>query len=124
MANEWRRYCRAAKDFEIQDQTVTVSLPDGRRHRVRVEDAGETYQLVSVVVSAAVGDEFADLPLRTWQRNRGTELVGFRIDRKGRLVGMSWVPKAGLVQAEFQLYMRTLAAECDRYEFELTGQDA
>jgi hypothetical protein len=123
MASEWLHYCRA-KDFEVQDEAVTVSLPDGRRHRVRVEDAGEIYQLVSVVVSAAHGDGIDDLPIRTWKRSRGTELVGFRIDRKGRLVGMSWVPKAGLSEAEFQLYVRTLATECDRYEFELTGQDA
>jgi hypothetical protein len=123
MANEWVRYCRA-KEFEVQDQIVTVSLPDGRRHRVRVEDTRDTYELVSVVVGAAIGDTLEDLPLRTWKRNRGTELVGFRIDRKGRLVGMSWVPKAGLSEAEFQLYVRTLATECDRYEFELTGQDA
>jgi len=123
MANEWLRYCRA-KDFEVQDQTVTVSLPDGRRHRVRVEDAGETFQLASVVVSAAVGDQIENLPIRIWQRNRGTELVGFRIDRRGRWVGMRWVPKAGLSEAEFQLYVRTLASECDRYEFELTGRDS
>jgi hypothetical protein len=123
MASDWVRYCRA-KDFEIQDQTVTVHLPDGRRHRVRVEDAGEVLQLVSVVVGATVGDRIDDLPIRTWQRNRGTELVGFRIDRKGRLVGLSWVPKAGLSEAEFQFYVRTLATECDRFEFELTGEDA
>jgi len=123
MASEWLRYCRA-KDFEVQDQRVTVSLPDGRRHRVRVDDAGETFQLVSVVVSATVGAGIEDLPMRTWQRNRRTELVGFRIDRRGRLVGMSWVPKPGLSEDEFQLYVRTLASECDRYEFELTGEDA
>lgn len=123
MTSEWLRFCRA-KDFEVHEKTVTVSLPDERRHRVRVEDAGESFQLTSVVVSASVGDGIEDLPIRTWQRNRGTELVGFRIDSKGRLVGISWVPKAGLSEAEFQLYVRTLASECDRYEFELTGKDA
>jgi hypothetical protein len=62
--------------------------------------------------------------VRTWRRNRGTELVGFHIDRRRRLMGVTWVPKAGLAEAEFQLCVRTLATECDRYEFELTGQDA
>jgi hypothetical protein len=50
-------------------------------------------------------------------------LVGFRIDRQHRLVGEAWIPKAGLVAEEFQLYVRMLAAECDRFEYALTGKD-
>ena len=50
--------------------------------------------------------------------------MGFRIDHRGRVVGEAWVPKAGLSAAEFQLYLRTAAVECDRFEYVLTGRDA
>jgi len=51
-------------------------------------------------------------------------LMGFRIDRRGRLVGEAWVPKAGLTGEEFQLYVRHLAVEADRFEYGLTGRDS
>lgn len=44
-------------------------------------------------------------------------------DRRGRLVGEAWVPKAGLTGHEFQLYVRHLAVEADRFEYRLTGRD-
>ena len=61
--------------------------------------------------------------VEVWQRNRRLMLVGMRFDKQGRLVGESWVPKAGLVGDEFLVYLRTLARECDRFEFQLTGED-
>ena len=54
----------------------------------------------------------------------GTELVGFRIDARGRLIGEAWVPKAGVTSSEFTSYLRAVAAECDRFEYQLTGSDA
>ena len=57
-------------------------------------------------------------------RNRTAALVGFRIDNRSRLVGEAWVSKSGLTTEEFELYVRNLAAECDRFEFVLTGRDA
>jgi len=123
MAAEWRRLCRG-REFSVSVNDVLIDLRDGRRHRVTVDDMDDSYRLTAVVAGAAVAGDIEDLPVRTWQRNRGTELVGFRIDKRGRLIGESWVPKAGLSAAEFQLYIHTVAAECDRYEFELTGKDA
>jgi hypothetical protein len=38
-------------------------------------------------------------------------------------VGEALVPKAGLSTQEFQLYVRTVAVEADRFEFVLTGRD-
>lgn len=34
------------------------------------------------------------------------------------------MPKAGLTGAEFGAYVRAVAAECDRFEYQLTGKDA
>lgn len=65
-----------------------------------------------------------DLPLKIWSRNRVVSLIGFRIDHRGRLVGEAWVPKVGITKSEFQLYLRTVAVEADRFEYTLTGRDS
>ena len=80
--------------------------------------------MTSVVARAAVVAAMEALPLEVWERNRGTELVGFKIDAKGRLVGEAWIPKAGLMGSEFSAYLHAVAAECDRFEYQLTGSDA
>jgi len=41
------------------------------------------------------------------------QLVGFRLDQKGRLVGEAWVPKAGLSGDEFLLYVERVE-RCQR----------
>jgi len=58
-----------------------------------------------------------------WLRNRRSQLVGFRIDEKGSLVAHGWTPEEGLTPEAFQLLVRTVAREADRYEFQLTGLD-
>jgi hypothetical protein len=103
---------------------VDVKLEDGRQHRIAVEDQGDAYQLTAIVVRQAVVASLPDVPVQAWLRNRATVLVGFRIDRQRRLIAEAWVPKAGLTAEEFQLYLRKLAAEGDRFEYVLTGRDA
>lgn len=123
MTDDWVRLCRGAKDMTVEPPQVEVSFHAGRRHRVTVVDAGKTLQLTAIIVRQAVVASMPDLSLQAWTRNRASRLVGFRIDDRGRLVGESWVPKVGLLPDEFQLYVRTLAAECDRFELALTGRD-
>lgn len=53
----------------------------------------------------------------------GMQLVGFRMDQKGRLVGEAWMPKVGLGREEFLLYVRRVASECDLFEYSVTGKD-
>lgn len=122
MAADWVRFCRG-KDFTIEEPHVDVGLDDGRRHRVTVEDQPNAYQLMGIVVRQGIVATFPDAPIQAWLRNRATMLVGFRIDRQRRLIAEAWMPKAGLTADEFQLYLRRLAAECDRFEYVLTGRD-
>lgn len=122
MTAEWIRLCRV-KDFSIDEPHVDVRFEDERRHRVTVEDEGVAYRVSSFVVKQAVVASLPDLPIQLWIRNRSTQLVGFRIDRQQRLVGETWIPKAGVTPEEFQLYVRTVATECDRLEYVLTGRD-
>jgi len=120
---DWREYCEQESGLSIEGNSVTVVFPDERRHSVRVEDREESFELTSIVVKAATFQDIDDGQLRAWRRNRVSQLVGFRVDERGRLVGEAWVPKAGLRREEFLLYVRKVAAQCDEFEYQLTGRD-
>lgn len=122
MPADWTKLCRD-KTFAVDDAGVTVTLADQRQHRIEVRDAGDAYELLGIVARAAEVRKHPDLPLHAWRRNCTSQLVGFRVDRRQRLVGEAWVPKAGLTAAELKLYVQHLAAACDRLEFLLTGAD-
>lgn len=123
MAADWTKLCRSA-GLSVEGEAVEVKLAEGRHHRVSVRDAGPSYELQSIVARHAALRDVGDAPLLAWRRNRSSQLVGFRIDHRGRLVGEAWVPKAGLTAEEFQIYVRRVAAECDRFEYLLTGADS
>lgn len=122
MAADWAALCRAT-DLTVEEDHVCVACGEERQHRVSVKDEGEEYLLGAVVVRQLVVSSVPDLPIQAWIRNRATSLVGFRIDRRGRLVAEAWVPKAGLTAEEFQIYVRAVATESDRFEYLLTGRD-
>lgn len=122
MAADWRRHC-TAQDLTAAGDRVEVKFHDGRRHTVVVEELGDRLRLEAIVVRKRHVEESPELSVKAWLRNRRSTLVGFRIDDRRRLIGEAWVPQAGLTTKEFQLYVRSVAAECDRLEFELTGKD-
>jgi hypothetical protein len=124
MAADWVRFCSRAEDLTVTEPHVDVKFGDGRRHRVTVKDEGDSYLIGGCVARQAVVTSVPDLPVRAWTRNRATQLVGFRIDRRQRLVGEAWLPKEGITREEFQLYLRRVAFECDRFEYLLSGRDA
>jgi hypothetical protein len=121
MGADWTAWCRS-RDLKVEADGVRVEC-GGRQQKVVINDAGDFFELQSVVARRALVQQQEDLAIRAWLRNRGTALVGFRIDHKDRLIAEAWVPKAGLTKAEFQLYVRAVAEESDRFEFQLTGQD-
>ena len=122
MGADWIRLCHA-RDLTLHDNHIDVSFNDGRHHRVDVTDEGDVYRIRGIVARRATVTSIPNLPIQIWKRNRTTHLVGFRIDRKMRLVAEAWAPKPGLTPEEFQFYLRSLAAECDRFEYILTGKD-
>jgi len=122
MTADWRTLCRG-RDLTVDKDMIVVMLPGGRQQRISVSDNDDAYWLTSVVARPAVASTVANLPLRAWERNRATRLVAFKIDMRGRLKAESWVPKAGLTPAEFSTYLRIIAAEADRFEYQLTGAD-
>lgn len=120
---DWRRFCVGARDVQIDGGTVVVTLGRDRQHRVEVEPARDAIELRAVVARRAALGEPDHAVLAAWKRNRASSLVGFRLDERGRLVGESWVPIAGLTREEFLLYVRAIAAASDLFEFQLTGKD-
>ena len=122
MAASWTSLCNAP-GLSVHESTIAVQLGDGRGHRVAVVEASDGYCLTAVVLGRAAFEKSGVSVTRLWEMNRSLNLVGFRIDRKGRLVGEAWIPTLPLDSAEFQLVLRNLATECDRYEFMLTGKD-
>lgn len=120
---EWRKLCGGASDV-IQDASgLTVHFSNGRRQRLDVRETDGAIELRGIVVRRALADQLEDATLAAWERNRASSLVGFRTDDRGRIVGEAWVPTAGLTKTEFLYYIRTIAAACDLFEFQLTGYD-
>jgi len=121
MADEWSMLSQA-EDMMVEKPHINVQFGDDRRHRVTVSEEDDAYVLSALVVGQAMAESLPNLALQASLWNRTTSLVGFRIDQRGRLIGEAWVPKAGLDAAEFQCYVRTVAIECDRFEYLLTGR--
>ena len=122
MATEWRRLVRG-KEFDVEGDEVIVDVGFERLHRVRVTAETDGLHLEGVVARSAVIADAPTLGRLAWERNRGCSIVGFRLDRKGRLIGEAWVPLIGLERAELELILNHVAAECDRFEHLLTGKD-
>jgi hypothetical protein len=123
LVTDWRHFCQGAEGMSTDGDAVNVIIYGERQHRIRVRETADTYELTGRVARLAALSAIPDAPLRAWRRNRGMQLVGFRIDDKGRLVGEAWVPKAGLKREEFLTYVRRVAAECNLFEYQLTGKD-
>src|SRR4051812_41234941 len=112
MALDWTRYCRNP-EFSVEGTDVEVELADGRAQRVRVAEHDDAIHLSAIVGRRHALDGIDDVALRTWQRNREMQLIGFRLDERGRLVGEVWVPKMGLTREEFIICLKTMALESD-----------
>lgn len=122
---EWRRLSQQA-GFKVTGEELVVTFSDDRKHIVTVEERPDRRELRLWAVAARPSMLPADPDgphVHAWKRNRFSDLVGFKIDSRGRLVGEAWVPIAGLGAEEWALYVNTLAGACDRVEYLLTGQD-
>jgi len=122
MGADWRTLCKA-KDLRVEGDPVEISFEDLRRHKVKVRDEADHLFLTAIVARRAALKETPEPELLAWTRNRTSSLVGYRVDSGGRLLGECWVPKVGLNADELQVYLRKLAADCDRMEHVITGED-
>jgi len=107
----------------VRGAEVTVDLPDGRRHRVSVDELDDGIRLTGRIATRGAIERLDSPELVIWLRNRTVPLVGFHFDKHGSLVGEARAPRVGLDADELCFYVRTVAAECDRLEALLTGED-
>ncbi len=121
-AQPWHAYAKAA-GFSIEPGGLLVEFADGRSHRLHVFETDHTWLLRGLVVRQATRETDSTPALSAALKNRHSRMYGLRVDRQGRLVGETHVPKPGLTPVEFQLHARHLAAECDRLEYLITGLD-
>jgi hypothetical protein len=121
--SDWPAWCRGESTLSVSDDTISVTLPDGRGHSVVVDETADAMMLTARVASRSALDRSGTPEIDLWVRNRAIQLVGFRLDRYDAIVGEAWLPRVGLTQEEFLFHVRTLASECDRLEVLLTGLD-
>lgn len=126
MATDWRKLSREAGLTVGEGDDLVLPLGDQRQHRVWVEPNGERDLIRIWAVAArpsALPQNSDDAHLLAWKRNRVSDLVGLKVDRRGRLIGEAWVPTAGLDADEWALWVLAVARTCDRIEYLLTGRD-
>jgi hypothetical protein len=113
--------------IERKGNMLRASLPGGREQRVRVRVRGGDCLFTSRVTGpdwlASHGPQRTRQILRVWQQNGTAELVGFGIDRKNRVFGLSRHPLESLDAEELRAYLIALVWQCDRLEWVLTGED-
>ena len=99
----------------------------GRIHAVRLTREEDRYVFRSTVLPAVRVTEsdrvWRDLAYRAWRRNGSKDLVTFSFSDTDALIGLIEVPAATLDDTELRMYVDTLAKECDRFEYALTGED-
>lgn len=120
MLVDWRNWSRPV-GWQADGDGFLVPVGARRQRVTVVEDSGVTL-LRSRVARRAVLNSITEPELRAWQRNRVSELVGFRIDRQGVLIGESPLP-LGTGREEFTFLAFNLARAADRFEYVLSGKD-
>jgi len=111
--------------WQRHGRRVRVSLSrHGRSQDVRVARRRNHYVFTSVVAHAgAVNENRRSLAFRLWRRNALMAVVTFTIDRRDRVIGLIDLPIESAHPKEIRFYLETLARECDRLEYILTGAD-
>ena len=117
------------RGWKLEGDIIQVSLREGGRNQsVRVSQEGDRYVFRSVVFSSPAATRTTNrrrrIAYRAWRRNGSKPLVTFAFDDEDRLIGLIEVPAATLDHVELDLYIETLARECDRFEYVLTRTDA
>lgn len=120
MSDRWRAWARERGcEMEVDGFWVKVG---SRRQRVAVVQESGLTLLRSRVARRAILNKVSEPELRAWQRNRVSELVGFRVDRQGVMVAETPIP-SGAGRDEWAFLAFNLARSADRFEYVITGRD-
>jgi hypothetical protein len=120
MLVNWRRWARR-NGWRVEGDSLCVAV-GSRQQSVHVLQSSEGNLLSSIVAKRSVIQRLANPDLHAWQRNRVSELVGFRIDKRGYLIAETALPEDAN-EEEWSYLVFNLARAADRFEYVLTGQD-
>ena len=111
--------------WQRNGRRVRIALSqNGRSQIVRLARRRDRYVFSSVIAQvAAVNQDRRSLAFRLWRRNALKAVVTFTIDRRERVIGLIDQPIESVHRKELRFYLGTLARECDRLEYILTGAD-
>lgn len=124
MSAEWSRLAREC-GLAIDDKgRLEVQCAGDRKHRVRIEETPDFLRIWSVVITRAALKSLDVDEVSFWEQNRYRELVGFKVDANGKLVGEAWLPRNGVSSEEFSFVVSLVAKACDDMEYLLTGRDS
>ena len=120
---------RHGRQWSREGVVIRVKLHEsGRSQAIRVSRDEDRYVFRSVILPASLvtqnDNHWRRIAYRAWRRNASKPLVTFAFDNDDRLIGLIQVPAATLDDEELDLCIETLARECDRFEYALTGADA
>jgi hypothetical protein len=121
LSADWKALTREAG---LRPDGASIRVPCGsdRFHVVNVaDDEPHAIRIWSRVVTGGNAPDGA--ALQAWKMNRFRELVGFKEEERGRIIGEAWIPRAGLTSDEWRVHVLTLARACDRLEYLWTGRD-
>jgi hypothetical protein len=120
MPAEWQAWARQL-GWKIEDDSFWVPVGH-RRQRLTVVGNERSGALQSRVARRAVLNGIVEPERRAWERNRVSELVGFRVDRHGVMLAETPLP-ADVRRGEWEYLSFNLARAADRFENLLTGLD-
>ncbi len=108
-------------------RSVLVELcENGRKQRIRLRRNKDMYVFYSMIHKGSLirgKRQRREIAYRVWRKNDIKDLVTFAFDDKDNLIGVIEQPALTLDHEELKLYIETLARECDRFEYILTGRD-
>lgn len=122
-----QRLCQSReRNWELQNNRLVVPVgKGGRQQEIEFERDGHDYVLTSVVLGrhqvTKDAKNWRELARLAWQRNAAGQVVAFAFDARDRLVGQIRHPAAHLDLEELDFYVTTLAYDCDRFEYLVSG---
>ena len=111
--------------WQRKGRRVRIALSrNGRSQVIRLARRRDCYVFSSVVARVAdVNQCRRSLAFRLWRRNALKPIVTFTIDRRERVIGLVDQRVESARREQLKFYLETLAQECDRLEYILTGAD-
>jgi len=120
MRDNYQAWAKSA-GWEVEGDGFWVQVGSRRQLLTVVNESGVAV-IRSRVARKAVLNRAGDAERRAWQRNRVSELVGFRVDSRGVMVAETPIPAdAGIDEWTYLAF--NLARAADRFECVLSGKD-